>query len=458
LRLVVTGQNVNWLEESLSCDILANMKRRIMLLIFLVCSIVQAFSFSVMQNVGNEQPFDSELELSKMDFSKPLAENQKEWIKACTISLVTIGPGDQLYAWFGHSALVVSQPNGQKVMYDYGLFDTSQKHFYLNFARGRMLYSVFASGANWRIEDALAEDRDFYWMDLNLTDEAKFTTVRFLQNNTKEENNTYLYHFYKDNCATRLRDIINAATGNQFRTWAESQSAGGTYRSFADRNISHDKVTAWFLDFLQGHSVDKNITRYDEMFLPASLYQAVKEFSYADGSPLCENVSVLNDTTGRNIRFVPYPKNTNNDLLYALAGLSLGLVSFLLLKTGKKRLWGLFNGTILFVLSLLGTLLLFMMTLSNMDMTWFNENILFINPLLWIACVKSFAVAVSTKHEARPILRTYRFFSILILLLVIAKGLFPTFLIQDNLNSILFLLPLYLVGFVRDGFSKPLPQ
>ena len=423
---------------------------------FLVCSIVQAFSFSIMPNVSNEQPFDSELELSKMDFSKPLAQNQSDWIQKCTISLVTVGPGDQLYAWFGHSALVVSQPNGQKVMYDYGIFDTSQNHFYLNFARGRMLYSVFASGAEWRIEDAIAENRDVYWLDLNLSDEAKFTTIRFLQNNTKEENNTYLYHFYEDNCATRLRDIINAATGNQFRTWAESQAAGGTYRSFANRSISHSKTTELFLDFLQGQTVDKPLSRYDEMFLPDSLYHSVLDFSYADGTPLGKNLAVLNDTTGMQIRFAPSLKNVNNDGYFAIVGIFLGLLSLVLLRKGKRTLWALLNGTVLLVLSLLGTLLLGMMTLSNMDMTWFNENIVFINPLLFYACIKSFALAISRKKEARPILGTYRLFSILALLLVIAKGLYPTVFMQDNLNIILLLLPFYLVGFVKDGFSKPL--
>lgn len=427
-----------------------------MVMVFLVCLTMQAFSFSIMPNVSNDQPFDSELELSKMDFSKPLAQNQSDWIQDCTISLVTIGPGDPLYAWFGHSALVVSQPNGQKVMYDYGIFDTSQKHFYLNFARGRMLYSVFASGADWRIEDAIAENRDVYWTDLNLSDEAKFTTVRFLQNNTKEGNNTYLYHFYRDNCATRLRDIINAATQNQFRTWAESQDAGGTYRSLADRSISHNKATQLFLDFLQGHTVDKPVDRYDEMFLPDSLYHSVLDFSYADGTPLSQNTSVLNDTAGLNIRFVPSPKNVSDDGYFALAGVGLGLLSLILLRRGKRKLWALLNGTVLLILSVLGTLLLGMMTLSNMDMTWFNENIVFINPLLFYACFKSFGLAISKKKGAEPVLKTYRIFSILIVLLVIAKGLFPALCIQDNLNIILLLTPFYLVGFVKDGFSKPL--
>jgi hypothetical protein len=411
-----------------------------------------------MPNVSIEQPFDSELELSKMDFSKPLAQNQLDWINQCTVSLVTIGPGDELYSWFGHSALVVGQPNGQNVMYDYGIFDTTQKNFYLNFARGRMLYSVFASGAEWRIDYAIAEERDVQWIELNLANEAKFATVRFLQNNAKEGNNTYLYHFYKDNCATRLRDIINAATEDQFRAWAESQKEMGTFRTFAQRSLAHASVTAWFLNFLQGHDIDRSLNRYDEMFLPESLNQSVLDFTYADGSPLAQKVTIQQDTTGQNIRFVPLDKDENNDWQYALAGLFLGLASYALFLAKNKKAWALFNGLILLVLSIIGTLLLFMMTLSNMDMTWFNENIVYINPLLWVACLQSFAVVFSKKKSPAPVLRHYRLFSILTVLLVIAKGLFPALLIQDNLNIILVVLPLYLVGFVRDGSSKLLKR
>jgi hypothetical protein len=321
-----------------------------------------------------------------------------------------------------------------------------------------MLYSVFASGAEWRVEYAIDEERDVQWIELNFTNEAKFAAVRFLQNNAKEGNNTYLYHFYKDNCATRLRDIINAATEDQFRVWAENQEERGTYRTFAQRSLAHAGVTAWFLNFLQGREIDKSLNLYDEMFLPESLNQAVLDFTYADGSPLAQKITILQDTAGQNIRFTPLEKDENNDWQYALAGLFLGLVSCVLFFTGHKKAWALYNGLLLLVLSIIGTLLLFMMTLSNMDMTWFNENIVYINPLLWIACVQSFSVVFSKKKKSAPILRTYRLFSILVVLLVIAKGLFPTVFVQDNLNIILVVLPLYLVGFVRDGSSRTLKR
>ena len=71
---------------------------------------------------------------------------------------------------------------------------------------------------------------------LDLTPEAKFQILEFLKHNALEENNTYLYHFYKDNCATRLRDIIDAATGGDFQKWAKGRETEGTYRSCRARS------------------------------------------------------------------------------------------------------------------------------------------------------------------------------------------------------------------------------
>ncbi|NLA99219.1 MAG: DUF4105 domain-containing protein, partial [Spirochaetales bacterium] len=96
-----------------------------------------------------------------------------------------------------------------------------------NFARGRMYYYVVASEATWRIQEAIDEERDVRLVELNLTDEAKFALITFLQKHIKTEYSTYLYHFYYDNCATRIRDIIDFATEGAFRAWAENEPGQG---------------------------------------------------------------------------------------------------------------------------------------------------------------------------------------------------------------------------------------
>ena len=59
------------------------------------------------------------------------------------ISIVTAGPGTELYEAFGHSAIRVKDPMLQfDLIYNYGMFDLNQRNFYSNFVKGKLLYSL----------------------------------------------------------------------------------------------------------------------------------------------------------------------------------------------------------------------------------------------------------------------------------------------------------------------------
>ncbi len=415
---------------------LTPMKRTILTMWLLSCMVV--LSALSIRPVQVEQPFDSIQELSKVDFSKPLASNQASWIDQTSVTLMTVGPGDPLYAWFGHSALIVKQPSGTQIMYDWGIFDYEQEHFYLNFARGRMYYYVVASEAAWRIEQAVDEVRDVRLVELNLSSEAKFALIGFLQNHIKTEYSTYLYHFYYDNCATRIRDIIDFATLGEFRTWAESQPGQGSYRQLTAQNMVHSPALFWVLDMLQSSIVDSPLNRYEELFLPEKLHQAVLDFTYPDGSRLALPEQVLQDTGTLGIRFIPADRIADYNLAYALFGLAVAVLLFLAgrIRPAIKRI---LLGLILLVLGVLGSLLLFMMLFSDMDMTYFNENILFLNPLLFAG---TYALLIQKKQNSRLL----AYCSAIMLVLLVIKALLPALSSQDNLRTIAVLLPIFLSG------------
>ena len=57
------------------------------------------------------------------------------------VSLITCGPGEELYSKFGHSALRIRDVSqGFDVIYNYGLFDFNAPNFYLNFVKGKLRY------------------------------------------------------------------------------------------------------------------------------------------------------------------------------------------------------------------------------------------------------------------------------------------------------------------------------
>src|SRR4051812_1049942 len=57
------------------------------------------------------------------------------------ISIITCGPGDELYSLFGHTAIrVIDSTAHTDIVYNWGGFTFDQPNFYLKFLRGKLLY------------------------------------------------------------------------------------------------------------------------------------------------------------------------------------------------------------------------------------------------------------------------------------------------------------------------------
>ena len=84
------------------------------------------------------------------------------------------------------------------------------------------------------------------------------------------------------------------------------------------------------------------------------------------------------------------------------------------------------------------------------DVAWWNENILFINPLLLVV---AFFTVRSSKHGT-ALKRLWFFFMVSILLLIFAKIVMPSTFIQKNMAHILLMLPVYSVNFYIYFFSE----
>lgn len=379
------------------------------------------------------------MELSRYDFTAPLTKEQTQWAEQLDISIIVMGPVNPIYGWFGHAAIMVRQPEGHSLMFDYGIFDNTGKDFYLNFLRGRMLYSVWVTDGDWRIEMEKEEGRSLIEYSIDLTPEAKMQVLSFLKENIKEENKVYLYHFFKDNCATRLRDILDAATEGDFSTYLKGQGTDGTYRSWAEKSMCNNVLISFLLNFLMGNEVDEPISMYDQTFLPERLGDAVMGYE-----PFHTTKTVLQEQQGNIfIHTEDYPSSWG----YPLVGI---LFAFLVcvIARSKHEKWGKWTEFISFlVLTILGFMLFWCDAFSDLDVTWWNENLLFINPLLSLGCIWIW------RHPDRvQVLKMT--LAVITIVLVLLKGLFPDALIQDNLMVISLVLPYYATGFMALSGKK----
>ncbi|MDR1325712.1 MAG: DUF4105 domain-containing protein [Treponema sp.] len=386
-----------------------------------------------------------------------------------TLKIAVMGPGDELYFWWGHIALVIEDHSaGTARFYDYGIFSFENEHFYRNFAFGRLLYSCGVSSAERSFQTYIATNRDITLYTLDLSPETEEAIRRFAENNVLPENRDYYYHHFKDNCATRIRDIIDLATQGQFKARFGDAPGRYTLRQHVRRHTWFSPFMDWALNFLMGQDIDVPITIWEEMFLPAEIGLRISDFTYTDDTgverPLVSSVEVLNRAENRPAvldiprRQWPYELAVGIVLAAMLACFARiyakrPLLGRPLLAFTQSAL-GLFFG-------LMGSLLFFMSFFTNHDYTWHNSNILFINPVL-LAIVPLGIIAATDKRPgkrwlAEQFLRalwTYVLFGGLLSMLI---KLTPNFYQQNQVTQAL-VLPAALALSYIPGWAQRLRQ
>ena len=435
-----------------------NPLRRTIQLVLLLLIGFPLIAVSLVPGSRFEDPNASQTMLAERDFTKELTDSEQISADQLELHLTTMGKGDPLYVWFGHTGLVVTDKrNDRSVMYDYGIFSFDDD-FYQTFAMGRLNYEVWATSAEARYELAGSENRDISNITLHLPDAAKLELVRFLNYNIQPENSTYLYHYYRENCSTRIRDMIDKAVDGQFQAWARAIPMDETLRQLVMRHTYASPFVDWTLNFLQSGSIDKPISLWEAMFLPAILEQALLDFSYIDGSG--HEVPIATDR--RNINSAPVGARAPVlDSFQSMTlpgfwfGLLAGLVSLFFGRAigssqsnGLRRFGQLVDGLLGFVwamaVGILSSLLLFMMVASSHDVTYFNENIVFATPWALVMAVQSLRGAFGKDTARRRFRHANTIVAILVGTTIVMKVIFLDLLVQQNWQILLTLLPMYL--------------
>ncbi|MDR1930684.1 MAG: DUF4105 domain-containing protein [Treponema sp.] len=309
-----------------------------------------------------------------------------------TLKAAVVGPGDELYLWWGHIGLVVEDAlSGESRFYDWGVFNFEKENFFTNFALGRLLYSCAAGPAEANYARNFKTNRDITLYTLDLPPEVKTEIFLKMENNILPENRDYWYHHFKDNCSTRVRDFIDLAVGGAFKERYGEAPGRFTLRQHVRRHTWFSPFWDWLLNFLMGRDIDRPITVWEEMFLPSEVGRNIAGFRYTgpDGTErkLVSSVEVLNTAAGRPVVLEEPPRRWTGSLAAGLCAAALFV--FLTLGGKKQKLFrtlsglgqaflGLFFGTA-------GSLLFFMSFFTDHDYCYHNSNLLFVNPLFFAA-------------------------------------------------------------------------
>src|SRR5579875_235082 len=361
------------------------------------------------------------------------------------VDLYTYGPGTVYWERFGHDALVITDTaSGQAYAFNYGLFDFNQKDFYLNFARGIMIYRAAGWPASDDIQQYSGEGRSIIDQHLNLTPAQRAQLRDFLVWNVQPEHSRYRYRYFRDNCTTRVRDALNQVLDGALEKQLTGPAARGeTYRSETDRLMSGQPWLMYLLDLGLGPFSDQPLTRWTGAFIPARLMNELRSVHGSDGKPLVQSEVVLSPQR------LPSPPASPPDLRWPLliAGLILGLAfiasAWLRDQYEVERWWFALVGTLYAVVAgLAGALMLILWFATAHQAAWANENLLLFNPVAWLLVPGLLRLRKPLRASTPVTLGVGALFVLLAIFALVSK-LGPWFP-QRNLPWILFALPAWI--------------
>jgi hypothetical protein len=383
-----------------------------------------------------------------------------------TLKIALAGPGDELYFWWGHIALIIEDSlTGDARFYDYGLFSFDNENFFLNFALGRLLYSCGVSSVSANINHYKEINRGISVYTLDLDAAKKEEIMAFVENNVLPENRDYYYHHFRDNCATRIRDIIDIATDGQFKEAFGDAPGRFTLREHVRRHTYFSPFFDWILNFFMGQSIDEETTMWEEMFLPSEIINNIENFYYTDAFGNERKLVVAEELLYQSVNRAPaldiprkqWPQELIMGCIIAVIILALMILRRKHAKAGRiamgitHSMMGLFWGGI-------GLLLFFMTFFTNHDYTYDNANLLYVNPLLLIALPLGIRMArgkIKTfRFHTESILKTIWTFSFFCGILSMLIKLLPNFYQQNIVDQALYLPIAFMLSFIPHWLVK----
>jgi hypothetical protein len=189
------------------------------------------------------------------------------------VSILTIGPGKSLNDAFGHNAFrIKDKSQGIDVTYGYGEYDFDAPNFYLKFARGKLNYLISRHNYSDFYNHYVYYNRTVKEQVLNFSASEKQALFDFLENNYRPENRRYLYDFFYDNCATRIRDVSQIVTKNPINFIAPKDLEQKTFRELIYEHVDKNTWGSFGIDLALGSVIDQNATPNEYMFLPKYIY------------------------------------------------------------------------------------------------------------------------------------------------------------------------------------------
>lgn len=290
------------------------------------------------------------------------------------VSIITAGPGTELYEAFGHSAIRIKDPVLQlDLIYNYGMFDFNQPNFYANFTKGKLLYKLARYDFKYFLASYKQDKRWVKQQVLNLTQKEKQAFFRYLENNALPKNANYYYDPFYNNCASKLRDITNRVLGDRVTFSDDEIEKNLSFRQLMNNEIHWNTWGNFGINLALGSKLDKIATSEEYMYLPDYVYTIFKNSAlFIDNQPkelIKKEITLLDykELEQKIALFNPF-------VIFSIITFIGLFITYRDFKNNKRTKF--LDFTLLFVTGIVGVLILFLWFFTDHSTTPNNFNFL----------------------------------------------------------------------------------
>lgn len=291
-------------------------------------------------------------------------------------SVLTCGPGTDLYATFGHSSFRLRDPElGIDWVYNYGTFDFNTPNFYMKFARGKLPYAL----SKQRFENFLyTYQLEHRWVReqlLDLSPAESRSLLVFLEKNHQPQNRFYHYDFLFENCATKIPEVLKNVLGEGLTYSYNHLEGSDTFRDLIQKNLRTNSWSSLGIDLALGSVIDRKASGSEYAFLPEYVESQVGHATL-DGTPLVSRERVILDLE----TLVPIYYFTATPLFWGLLLLGVTLaITWIDFRNGVRS--KVLDFALFFLTGASGLVIAFLWFLTDHTATAWNANLLWAVPL-----------------------------------------------------------------------------
>ena len=193
------------------------------------------------------------------------------------VSILTMGQGAELFDRFGHMSIRVrSTATGLDSAWNWGMYDFNTPGFIPRFLTGETRYWMAGFPTPSLVNFYRQAGRAVWEQELSLNAQEADSLLAYMRWNAKPENKFYRYDYYLDNCATRVRDLLDAVIGGELKRALAGSGSGVTWRGETVRLADAFPAVGFAMSYALGARADVPLSAWEELFIPMHLRDAIR--------------------------------------------------------------------------------------------------------------------------------------------------------------------------------------